>query len=153
MVRRTYYQALEDATYIAKLSLAANNLRYAGKLHILHYRVEYVKTRTKIARLYRARLKQIARRTTLTGVQRDDINQRVNVASLFIANHQHGLTVLRGQLRNAIRQANHDDLLKRRARVRRFMEEFAQIPQDQIEALRRRAENVPVQNADDVGSF
>lgn len=126
MSRKTYEQALEDATFIAKQSLADNKLQYAGKLHLINNYVEYIKINTEITQQYRAKLKQIARRKTLRDHERQDIVRRIKIITTSIDEQQRNLTAVRGQLRNAIRQANRYDSQKSHAAKEAFMEEFRQ---------------------------
>lgn len=132
--KTTYNQALEDAILNAKLSLAANDLQYAGKLHLINNYVEYIEMNTKIAQHYRTRLKQIARQKTLRDHERQDIERYINIVSTSIANQRRNLAAARGQLRNAVRQANRYDSQKSHAAKEKFMNEFKQY-QEEIMAM------------------
>lgn len=140
MERKTYDQALEDATFIANQSIADNNLQYAGKLHSINNYVEYIKTHTKIAQHYRARLKQIARRKTLRNHEREDIERRIEIITTSIDEQQRNLAAARGQLRDAIRQANRYDSQKSHAAKEKFMDEFKQ-HQEEITAMATQKRN------------
>ena len=112
MVRRTYDDAFYKATSTARLTLAAIDMRYAGKLHTLYDYVEYMEKRVKIARRYLARLKRIAKREDLEDWQQQDIKRYIQIVSTASVNPRRRLNAARRQLRHETRD--------------RFMAEFRQ---------------------------